>query len=165
MTLTAQVRDALPDDAWAFTACHVACWREAYPALWGAERLEQIDEGALAADRRREIAAGIAHYVVAEHHGEIIGIAIAGPARDEDAPEPLELYAIYLRAAHYGTGIGQALLAAALAGQPATLWTYRDNPRACAFYVNHGFIPDGAERQDSSGLIELRMTRTRAVPR
>jgi hypothetical protein len=36
---------------------------------------------------------------------------------------------------------------------------YRDNPRASAFYVHHDFIPDGDERVDSEGILEIRMVR------
>lgn len=165
MTAPALVRPARPEDAEAFTSCHVACWREAYYSLWSAERLEQVDEPELAQRRREEIEAGTATHMVAERDGEIIGIAIAGPARDENPPTELELYAIYVRAAHYGTGVSTQLLDAVLEGQPAYLWTYRDNPRASAFYVNQGFIPDGSEHHDSDGVIELRMVRKQAVPR
>ena len=35
MTTTATVRRAGPDDAEAFAACHLACWREAYGAPLG----------------------------------------------------------------------------------------------------------------------------------
>ena len=42
---------------------------------------------------------------------------------------------------------------------PASLWVYRDNPRASAFYVHHDFIPDGDERVDSEGILEIRMVR------
>ena len=48
---------------------------------------------------------------------------------------------------------------AALGDGPASLWVYRDNPRASAFYVHHDFIPDGDERTDSVGILEIRMVR------
>lgn len=163
MTVPATVRNALPEDASAFAACHVACWREAYATLWGDERLAELDESELVARRRAAIEEGAAHHFVAERDNEVVGIAIAGPARDEDSPTELELYDIYVRAAHYGTGVSTGLLDAALAGQPASLWTYRDNPRASAFYVNQGFIPDGSERNDAAGVLELRMVRREAV--
>ena len=89
----------------------------------------------------------------------LIGIAIAGPTRDDDVPAGIELYAIYVRAAHQGSGVADDLLAAAIGDGPASLWTYRDSPRASAFYVNHDFIPDGAERNDSQGILEIRMVR------
>ena len=165
MTVPAAVREALPQDAEAFNACHVACWREAYAALWGADRLDGLDEAALAAARRAAIERGTARHMLAERDSEVIGVAIAGPSRDDDPPTDLELYAIYVRAAHYGTGVSTKLLDAVLEGKPASLWVYRDNPRASAFYVNQGFIPDGAERNDATGILEIRMVRKQAVPR
>ena len=159
MTLPATVREALVSDAEAFNTCHIACWREAYATLWGAERLDELDEAALADTRRAEIAEGIARHMLAERDGEVIGVAIAGPSRDDNPPTELELYAIYVRAAHYGTGVSTLLLDAVLRGEAASLWTYRDSPRASAFYVNQGFIPDGSEKKDAAGILTLRMVR------
>ncbi len=153
------VRRALPEDAEAFAACHLACWREAYGELWGSERFDGIDVHRMAIRRRKEIESGNADHFLGEIDGEVIGIAIAGPTRDEDAPVEQELYGIYVREAHQGTGLANDLLAAALGDGPALLWVYRDNPRASAFYVHHDFIPDGEERADSVGILEIRMVR------
>ena len=64
-----------------------------------------------------------------------------------------------MREAFYGTGIATKLLEAATGTDPVSLWVYRDNARASAFYVNRGFIPEGAERVDPSGILELRFVR------
>ena len=159
MSSTPTVRAALPEDADAFAACHLACWREAYEELWGAERFDEFDVNRMAVRRRKEIEAGIAQHFLGELDGEVIGIAIAGPTRDTDAPTEQELYAIYVRAAHQGSGLADDLLDATLGDRPASLWVYRDNPRASAFYVHHDFIPDGDERTDSVGILEIRMVR------
>lgn len=159
MTRTTTIRRAEVDDAQAFSDCHIACWREAFENLWDEERFEELDPIALAADRREQIAAGVADHVLAEADGEVVGIAIAGPTRDQDAPTERELYAIYVRQAQQGSGISDNLLEAVLGTGPASLWSYRDNPRASAFYVNHDFIPDGGERNDRDGLTEIRMVR------
>ena len=159
MSSTPTVRAALPEDADAFAACHLACWREAYEELWGAERFDEFDVQRMAVRRRKEIEAGIAQHFLGELDGEVIGIAIAGPTRDADSPTEQELYAIYVRAAHQGSGLADDLLDATLGDRPALLWVYRDNPRASAFYVHHDFIPDGDERTDSVGILEIRMVR------
>jgi len=153
------VRRALPQDAEAFAACHLACWREAYEELWGPERFDEFDVARMAVRRRKEIESGVAGHFLVELGGEVIGIAISGPARDDDAPADRELYAIYVREAHQGTGLADDLMQAALGDDPALLWVYRDNPRASAFYVHHNFIPDGEERADSVGILEIRMVR------
>ena len=159
MSSTPTVRAAQPEDADAFAACHLACWREAYEELWGAERFDELDVQRMAVRRRKEIEAGIAQHFLGELDGEVIGIAIAGPTRDADAPTEQELYGIYVRAAHQGSGLSDDLLDATLGDRPASLWVYRDNPRASAFYVHHDFIPDGDERTDSVGILEIRMVR------
>jgi GNAT superfamily N-acetyltransferase len=160
MSPTPTVRAAQPEDADAFAACHLACWREAYEELWGAERFDEFDVQRMAVRRRKEIEAGIAQHFLGELDGEVIGIAIAGPSRDADGPPTeQELYGIYVRAAHQGTGLADDLLDATLGDRPASLWVYRDNPRASAFYVHHDFIPDGDERTDSVGILEIRMVR------
>ncbi len=156
---TYTVRQALPEDAEAFTECHVTCWREAYADLWGADRLAALDPVKLAVRRRAEIAAGVAHHMLAEQDGEVLGIAIAGPSRDEPPVAPTELYAIYLRRVLQGSGVADDLLSGAVGDGPVSLWVYRDNPRAAAFYVHNGFIPDGGERLDPEGILEIRMAR------
>lgn len=156
---TPTIRGATPDDAEAFSACHLACWREAYEELWGSERFAEFDPEKLAVRRRKEIESGVADHFLAELDGEVIGIAIAGASRDEDAPSDRELYAIYVRKGHQGSGVADDLLTATIGDGPACLWVYRDNPRASAFYVHHNFIPDGSEKIDSAGILEIRMAR------
>ena len=159
MASTSTVRPATPEDAEAFAACHLACWREAYGGLWGADRFDGMDVARLASRRRKEIESGGADHYLVEEDGEVIAIAIAGPTRDEDPQTDRELYAIYVRESHQGTGLADDLMLAAIGDGPATLWTYRDNARASAFYVHHDFIPNGAERTDSEGILEIRMVR------
>jgi len=75
--------------------------------------------------------------------GEIVGFADAGPGRDADRPQERELFSLYTLRRTYGSGLGAALLEAALGGSPAYLWVLEDNPRARVFYARHGFAPDG----------------------
>lgn len=68
---------------------------------------------------------------------------------------------INILASHYGMGVGQALLDAAIGDRPASLWVAEDNPRAQAFYRRNGFALDGArdtiERLEN--MAEVRMVR------
>jgi ribosomal protein S18 acetylase RimI-like enzyme len=90
--------------------------------------------------------------------GEIVGLASAGPTRDEDAPTEWELYAINVLAAHHGTGVADQLIVAVMAQRSTTLWVVRDNPRAHAFYRRHGFSVEGGTKvHESTGAPEIRM--------
>ncbi|TKV61194.1 GNAT family N-acetyltransferase [Nakamurella flava] len=163
MTSSPTVRRATTDDAEAFAACHLACWREAYADLWGSDRLEALDLDSMANRRRNEIESGLGDHWLSELDGQVVGIAIAGPSRDDNPPPgpagERELYAIYVREEFKGKGLADDLLEAAVGNGPASLWVYRDNPRASRFYVNHNFIPDGEDRTDSLGILEIRMVR------
>lgn len=153
------VRIAGPSDAPAFAACHLACWQDAYANLWGPERFAEWDVEQMAAQRAEQMTQESVTHVLAEVDGEVIAVAISGPSREDDAPTEQELYASYVRAAFQGSGVAGDLLAATIGDRPACLWVYRDNFRATAFYVNQGFIPDGSERTDSEGILEIRMVR------
>jgi ribosomal protein S18 acetylase RimI-like enzyme len=98
--------------------------------------------------------------VVAEAGGELVGFSVVGPGRDEDAPAPTELYAIYARATWWGSGLGQLLWDAVDPDEPCSLWVLEANDRARAFYRRNGFVADGA-REHYSGLDawEIRMVR------
>jgi GNAT superfamily N-acetyltransferase len=97
---------------------------------------------------------------VAEVDGTIVGWANTSNGRDADAPRGLELEGLYVLDAHHGTGIGQALLVAAIADRPAYLWALEDNPRAHAFYRRNGFVRDGVEKVDEQWAItEVRFVR------
>lgn len=76
----------------------------------------------------------------------MIGIADAGPTEDAGLRPDLELFMIYVRAAHWGTGVGRRLLQATIGDRPASLWVLADNERAVAFYRRQGFRADGAEK-------------------
>ncbi|MFF2371970.1 GNAT family N-acetyltransferase [Agromyces sp. NPDC058110] len=97
---------------------------------------------------------------VAEVDGAVVGWANTSGGRDADRPRDLELEGLYVLDEHHGTGVGQALVDAALEGRPAFLWVLDDNPRAQAFYRRNGFAPDGDEKVDDLWHVrELRYVR------
>lgn len=156
------VRVAVPDDARALGEVHVACWREAYAHLLSPAFLAALDVD----ERREQWARRLAGYgpgdgYVAVLDERVVGLTWSGPSRDEPPVRELELSGLYLLAAQHGTGLGQALLDAALGDRPASLWTAEDNPRAVAFYARNGFTPDGACKVEPSweDLAEVRLTR------
>lgn len=164
-----EIRRALVADAEAAAWCHLLCWREAYDGLVEpgllAERTSDID-------RRIErwtthIAAGErVHWIALNPASDspvrdrVIGFAVPGPGRDDDAPTPLELYSIYARQAWWGTGLANRLMEVAIGKEPASLWVLEGNHRARAFYRRHGFLEDGTRVDEPFfGVPEIRMVR------
>ena len=56
----------------------------------------------------------------------------------QEPPRDRLLCAVYVLAAHYGTGVGQALLDGTLGKDPAMLWVAKEDPRATAFHLRNG---------------------------
>ena len=156
------IRQAQLADATSAAACHIACWREAYADIVAPDRLSE-NTGDLQArtERWRDIIANYPpRWLAVADDGEVVGFSAAGPGRDDDIDVQLELYAIYVRAAHHGTGRADRLLAMAIGDAPAYLWLFAANPRAHAFYARHGFNPDGARKDEPFfGEPEIRMVR------
>ncbi|WP_395244801.1 GNAT family N-acetyltransferase [Agromyces sp. MMS24-K17] len=97
---------------------------------------------------------------VAEQGGGVVGWANTSAGRDADGPRDLELEGLYTLDDVHGTGVGQALLDAAIGDRPAYLWALDRNPRAHAFYRRNGFELDGAEKFDDQWQItEVRFVR------
>ncbi|MFJ8495138.1 GNAT family N-acetyltransferase [Streptomyces sp. NPDC094038] len=127
-------------------------WQYAYRGLMPQPFLDGLSVERDAERRRarfRDAGDGVTE-LVAERGGTIVGWAAHGPYRDgEVRTGDAELYAVYLDAAHLGTGAGRALLAAVLeqcAGHPRIyLWVLKENARARRFYEMAGFAADGAE--------------------
>ena len=140
---------------------HRASWREAYGPHVGPATLEAAlgDAAPWVTAWEQQIALGPPR-TLAVAGEEIVGFAVAGPSRDPASPEPNELYALYVRQAWWGTGLGDALIAAALPPGPCWLHVLDANARARAFYRRHGFEADG-QRHFYTGLDawELRMSR------
>lgn len=113
---------------------------------------------------RNSIADPSQHGVVAEADGALVGWALRGPSRADDAlikpARPMELYSLYVAAP--GAGLGQRLLDELLEGGPAEIWVFEANVRAQRFYERNGFRPEGAchvYRPDIAGLVEVRLVR------
>lgn len=151
----------MPADAEAGAALHMACWREAYapyadPALL-AQRLASTDR--FVAAWRKQLADGPPR-VLADVDGEPVGFAVVGPNRDPDGPAATELFAIYVRAAWWGTGVGQALWDAVAPSESCSLWVLEANERAQGFYRRQGFVADGArDFYEDLGTWAVRMVR------
>lgn len=160
--MTVRVSPARVGDAEQLTDLHLDVWEEAYadlmPASVFTERRRRRDERV--ASWSGIIAAGSSDNLLAwSPEGALLGFSSTGGGRDPDEGlPPLELMALYVRASSYGTGVGHALLQAALGDSPAYLWVLDGNVRAIGFYECHGFVFDGATKPEDVGL-ERRMVR------
>jgi GNAT superfamily N-acetyltransferase len=160
--VTVRVSPARVGDAEQLADLHLDVWEEAYadlmPASVFTERRRRREERV--ASWRGIIAAGSSDNLLAwSPEGALLGFSSTGGGRDPDEGlPPLELMALYVRASSYGTGIGLALLEAAIGDSPAYLWVLDGNVRAIGFYERHGFAFDGATKPEDVGL-ERRMVR------
>lgn len=160
------LRQAVAADAEAGADLHIACWREAYGPLVGADALEKRlhDRTRWVDAWRRQLSAGTPR-TMAVAGDDLVGFAMVGENRDgakeSGRSSTHEVYAIYTREAWWGTGLGQVLLETVLPAAGATsLWVLENNLRAQGFYRRNGFVPDGA-REHYAGLDcwEIRMVR------
>lgn len=157
------VRLGQVEDVPAIARVHVVSWQETYRGLMSDQLLD--NPGFIAARERFWTAAltderfAQNRIAVAEHDGDVIGIAMSGPPQDADASWSVQLYVIYLLAANLGSGAGSALLNAVIDSRDtAALWVADPNPRAQAFYRKLGFIPDEAVKIED-GVREIRLVR------
>jgi GNAT superfamily N-acetyltransferase len=153
------IRQAAPADAEPLAALHVDVWDDAYTGLMPQgildDRREKVAERV---ERWREILQRPEPTWVAEDSDGFVGFVSVGPARDNDLEEMLELYALYVRAAYWSTGVGYALFEVAVGDRAAYLWVLAANERAIAFYERQGFRLDGTEDEQDEGL-HVRMVR------
>jgi ribosomal protein S18 acetylase RimI-like enzyme len=158
-----EVRPICADDAEGVAYVHHTSWVETYSGLlpdshWETDTLDAR------VTRWRGLLAAQNSTLVAVTDDRIVGFVTARPSwrqHDIDDARPLQLGALYVLADLHGTGIGQALLDAAIPpGTPAQLYVAKGNDRAMRFYVRNGFTPDGIEiLDDRFDLVELRMVR------
>ncbi|MCU1413496.1 MAG: hypothetical protein JWN80_836 [Microbacteriaceae bacterium] len=154
------VRRAELPDAPALARVHLASHLETYSAVIDPAVLTEYSletrEGIWASSLERRVN----DVWIAEREGELVGFASAGPSRDDPPDPPQELWSLYLLQAEHGSGTGQALLDAAIADQPSSLWVLAQNPRARRFYERNGFALDGTEKiYHRWNALELRMVR------
>src|SRR6478672_109111 len=142
---------------------HVQVWREAYAGLLPDAYLAGLDPtfGPRLWRERFGSSPDVSWWLARDEEG-IVGLTTSGPGRDDDAPVPLELYAInVLRRAH-GTGLADDLMAVAVGDRAAYLWVLDGNHRAQAFYQRHGFVDEGGRKPEpDTGTVEIRMSRDR----
>jgi ribosomal protein S18 acetylase RimI-like enzyme len=151
---------------------HVESWRLAYAGLvpedFLAGMLAHLGSGQRFRFWRRQILCPESRFFVAPEEGRIIGWIQAGKSRDEDSPETLEIYAIYVLPSHWRRGVGTELMMRVEREVPAskatTLWVLHNNRAAIDFYTRFGYRPDGATKTLEAGQVALREIRMRKDP-
>jgi ribosomal protein S18 acetylase RimI-like enzyme len=140
---------------------HVRVWQEAYAGLMPADYLARLDPTLGPARWRERFGSSpdVDWWIARDEIG-IVGMATCGPPRDDDAPVPLELYAINVLRRAYGTGLADDLMAHTVGDRAAYLWVLEGNGRARSFYRRHGFADEGGRKPEpATGVVELRMSR------
>jgi len=167
-------RAATIEDTEAIARVHARSWQRAYRGIVGNDFLDGLSDQVWV-ERWRTIFTepqeGV-RTLVWDDGGEVTGFARIGPVRDPDPPAPGwdEVYAIYLDPRSWDRGAGSGLLVAALSTVAddvpgVSLWVFRDNARARAFYERHGFEVDGLAQEltiDGRAIAEVRYRRLSA---
>ena len=128
-------------------ACvHWRSWQEAYPGLVNREYLEK-----LSLEKCEQMSFRFPENTLVAKEGErVLGFVCYGERGDE-APGVGEIFALYVLAERYGTGLGRRLMEAGLAElrdcTEIRLWVLKGNERAIRFYETCGFRPDGEEKE------------------
>ncbi|GAA3710001.1 hypothetical protein GCM10022377_24550 [Zhihengliuella alba] len=169
--LSVAIRKATAEDVRPTLEMKLAAWRETYGDV-RPESFFAAKEAGLEKETDwwlRGLAAGAEFWIALDADGAVIGCAGGTPVQDDDADTgvPVELQMLYVRAAYYGTGLGERLLQTAVGVGPALAWVVQGNERAIAFYRKHGFAPDGrvepcgdwGDGVDWTGLNEVRLVR------
>lgn len=167
-------RAATIEDTEAIARVHARSWQRAYRGIVSDDFLDGLSDQVWV-ERWRTIFTepqeGV-RTLVWDDGGEVTGFARIGPVRDPDPPAPGwdEVYAIYLDPRSWDRGAGSGLLVAALSTVAddvpgVSLWVFRDNARARAFYERHGFEVDGLAQEltiDGRAIAEVRYRRLSA---
>ena len=163
-----RVRPAEPSDVPAIAEVHVRGWQWGYRGLLPEALLAELDSGERAERLLAVMTADEPTIAVhlAESGGRVIGFVSSGPTRDPDAGEEVgEVYALDQEEDAAGTGVGAALLGAAIdelrarGFARAELWVLDTNARARRFYEREGWRADGATKSERFHGVELREVR------
>lgn len=154
-----RVRDAAFSDIPAMTETMVLSFRSAFADF--------VSPETMAANTREENCLRLLeqcysdptmHFLTAEEGGMLIW---------QLTEEGAEIIALHTRPRAWGTGLGKALLDAALnqiGTRPVFLWAFRENRRALRFYEKNGLVPDGRDRiSEFDGAVEIRLYKPKTL--
>ena len=154
------IRKALPEDAYNYTICHIACWNAAFRGIVPDEYLDnmpaQLEQRAESV-RKTLGEPGNCEFYCVIFEERIIGRLIIGKSQDEDKPDTGEIGAIYLLEEFWSKGYGREMMDFAIGAlrrlgyREVVLWTLKKNKRAKRFYEKYGFMADGARKKVEFG--------------
>ncbi|MDI5967184.1 GNAT family N-acetyltransferase [Streptomyces sp. SL13] len=135
----------------------VSGWQFAYQDLVPRSYLDRMDPDTDAERLRARLEypdPRVEDVVAEDEDGTVVGWSCVGPYRLDETDggafdDDGELFAIYLRPASIGRGVGRTLIVDAIRrataqGFPALrVWVLEGNARARRFYERAGFAPDG----------------------
>ncbi len=138
------IRHAVADDLPAVSELLAATWHDTYDALLGADWVNEVSGRWHAVENLREqLDVPGTSFLVAVDQGRIVGHILV----DERKPPVLVITRLYVLPAHQRGGVGERLLAAAIAEHPASEVLRLDvearNEKGIAFYRRDGFRETG----------------------
>lgn len=155
-----RIRPCSPDDATALAFIGAATFLETFAGILEGDAIvahcarQHVPE----AYRSWLDAGALAWLGLCDPGGAPVGYAlVTAPDLEAARPGDLELKRIYSFSRCHGSGLGRALMAAAIEGarqrdaRRLLLGVYQHNARALAFYRRHGFCPVGTRRFDVGG--------------
>lgn len=148
------------DDALGIATVHVHSWRAAYANILSSEFLNGLSVERRAAQWQDILQKQESQTLVAHHSEGIAGFVSFGHWRDERANEHQgEIWALYAAPQVWGSGVGRALLDAAVRELRTVdrgsvlLWVLSKNDRGVRFYESFGFraVPGGTKLFELGG--------------
>jgi GNAT superfamily N-acetyltransferase len=159
MSRFTRVRPATADDAAAITTAYLEAWRAGYAGILDLADLEVQAQQRAGYDWQGAISSPDRVVLVAEHDGEIAGVAECEPDPPTDRRATLQM--LYVVPAAWGTGAASALVDASLAeahrAGRRTVWleVVEVQARARRFYEREGWRLDQSIPPRSNGFVRL----------
>jgi GNAT superfamily N-acetyltransferase len=152
-TSAVSVRQATIDDIPMVACIHVRSWQHAYRGQVPDTVLDALDIEQRAARWRKGFGGPGSALWVGMLDARVVGFCSMMPSRDAGAePRTAEVAAIYIDPDHHRSGVGTALMQAALdearcrGDLVLTLWVLATNQSARRFYERCGLTWDGASK-------------------
>ena len=171
---TFTIREAVARDADAMGRLHVRAWQHAYRNVMPREYLDGLDPDERSTMWRTRLTRnGLPPLLVGVIDDDVVGFATFGQARPPENATTGELYAMNVDPAHWGNGVGRALLRdstvrlASIGFTDAILWVVPENARARGLYESEGWTDDHATATEEIlgvTVTDMRLRKTLTAP-